>query len=124
MYGRRVVSFLGELDIPDMVAEAADLLLRVEDTSWSMCVGIVNGWLHASLRSVDRELNAGLVARKLAGRRGFGGGHHMLAAAQIPLQPEEIADPQRVSRLVSRLSRRFLLLTGQGDEPGRPLCVG
>ena len=124
MYGRRVVSFLGELDSPDMVAEAADLLLRVEDTSWSLSLGIVNSWLHASLRSVERELNAGLVARKLAGRRGFGGGHHMLAAVQIPLLPEEVADPHRVSRLVSRLSKRFLRLTGQGDEPGRPLCSG
>lgn len=124
IHGRRVVSFLGGLDSPDMVAEAADLLLRVEDTSWSMCLGVVDSWLHVSLRSAERELNAGQVARRLAGGRGFGGGHHMLAAVQIPLQPEEVADPQRVSRLVGRLSRRFLRLTGANGESGEPLCAG
>jgi len=124
VYGRRVVSFLGRLDSPDLVAEAADLLLRVEDVSWSMCLGVVDGWLHASLRSTERELNAGHVARRLAGRRGFGGGHHMLAAIQIPLRPEEASDPQRLARLVGRLTRRLLRLTGADGEPGQPLCAG
>jgi nanoRNase/pAp phosphatase (c-di-AMP/oligoRNAs hydrolase) len=123
VYDVRVVSFLASLDSQDMVAEAADLLLRVEDMTWSLCLGVVGGWLHASVRSTDPEHNAGAVARKLAARRGFGGGHRMLAAAQIPLLPEEIADPARLRRFVERLIQRFLRATGAANSTGQHLCV-
>ena len=122
VYDRRVVSFLARLDAQEMIAETADLLLRVEDVTWSLCLGVVDGWLHGSLRSTDREHNAGAVARKLAGTRGFGGGHHMLAAIQIPLTPEEIAEPVRLNRLVARLTRHFVRATGPPSNGGLPLC--
>ncbi len=121
LYGARVVSYLGRLGNQEMIAEAADLLLRVEGVSWSMCLGEVGGWLHASLRATERELNAGQVAKRLAGRRGFGGGHHTLAAAQIPLAPEVAADDRQLDRHAGRLIARFLRATGNWREVGEPL---
>lgn len=121
LYGPRVVSYLGRLDNQEMIAEAADLLLRVEGVSWSMCLGQVDGWIHVSLRATERDLNAGHVARRLAGRRGFGGGHHTLAAAQIPLEPEDDGDERAVRRQVDRLVKRFLKATGSWREDGEPL---
>jgi nanoRNase/pAp phosphatase (c-di-AMP/oligoRNAs hydrolase) len=121
IYGNRIVSFLGPLDSQEMVAEAADLLLRVEGMRWSMCLGVINGWLHLSLRSSGREYHAGTVARHLAGRRGFGGGHHTLAAAQIPL-PLDVSGSRQVTRMVNGVTKRFLKATGDQSEPGEPLC--
>ncbi len=123
VFDHRVVSFLATLDSQDMIAEVADLLLRVEGASWSMCLGVVDGWLHASLRTTDRDLNAGAVARRAAGRTGFGGGHLMLAAVQIPLAQGEAGDPRRLQRVVARVVRRFLAATGSAAGCGQPLCT-
>ena len=119
LHGHVVVAELGELDSPDMVAETADLLLRVEGVSWSMCIGEVDRCLHISLRSTDREGHAGRVARNLGGRLGFGGGHQSLAAAQIPIDGR---DRTSVTKLVRGLKRRFLRATDAADSSGEPLA--
>jgi len=121
VYGNRIVSYLGHLDSPEMVAEAADLLLRAEEVEWAMCLGVVDGWLHLSLRTSGRDYDAGRVARNLGGRRGFGGGHHALAAAQIPL-PVKSTNDRQIRSLVRGLTKRFLKATGNANEPGEPLC--
>jgi len=121
IYGDRIVSYLGRLHSPEMVAEAADLLLRVEGMRWSMSVGLIDGWIHLSLRTFDRDADAGKIARHLGGRSGFGGGHQSLAAAQIPLPPEVAAGPP-TRRVVRGLVRRFLKMTGDAGDPAEPLC--
>jgi nanoRNase/pAp phosphatase (c-di-AMP/oligoRNAs hydrolase) len=119
IYGDRIVSDLGDLDSPEMVAEAADLLLRAEGIRWTMCLGMIDGWIHLSLRTSHRDGNAGKIARNLGGRRGFGGGHQALAAAQIPTPNGTGKRKQRA--MVRDLTKRFLKATG-GVEPGEPLC--
>lgn len=119
VHGQRIVSDLGPVRSQEIIAETADLLLRVEDVSWVMVLGTLEGWLNLSLRTIDRERHAGKIARNLAGRVGFGGGHQTLAAAQIPLPNG--GDPQRTARLVAALARRFLRATGDA-VPGEPLC--
>jgi nanoRNase/pAp phosphatase (c-di-AMP/oligoRNAs hydrolase) len=121
LYGNRIVSDLGELESPEMVAEAADLLLRADGVDWTMCLGLVDGWLHLSLRSTDRSRHAGHIARNLGGRRGFGGGHRALAAAQIPLPANSMGKRQMKSLIVG-LTKRFLKATGSPTERGKPLC--
>lgn len=119
VYGNRIVSDIGALDSPEMVAETADLLLRADDIDWTMCIGIVDRWIHLSLRTSDRDGNAGKIARNLGGRRGFGGGHHTLAAAQIPIP--EGNGKRKVRAMIKGLTQRFLKATG-GVESGAPLC--
>jgi len=121
IYGDRVVSILGPLESPEMVAEAADMLLRIEDIHWSMCVGVIEGWIHLSLRTMDRDADAGKVARNLGGRRGFGGGHQFLAAAQIPL-PEKVRTDRQKAAFINGLVKRFLKATGNPNDPPEPLC--
>ena len=121
IYGDRVVSILGPLESPEMVAESADLLLRIEDIQWSMCVGIIGGWIHVSLRTLDRDGNAGKVARNLGGRRGFGGGHQFLAAAQIPL-PDKVTTDRQITVFINGIVKRFLKATGNPNDPAEPLC--
>ncbi len=117
VYGDRIVSELGDLDSPDMVAEAADLLLRAEDVRWTMCLGIIDGWIHLSLRTSERDGNAGKIARNLGGRRGFGGGHQALAAAQIPIPNGRTK--REVKTMIKSLTRRFLKATGGARTRGR-----
>ena len=124
VYGDRIVSFLGEIDSPEMVAEIADLLLRAEDVRWTMCLGIVDGWIHLSLRTIEREGDAGRIARNLGGRRGFGGGHNALAAAQIPI-PNGTGNgvtKKKVESMVRGLTKRFLKATGDAGTRGSRLC--
>lgn len=115
-FGNRVVTYLGNTSSQEMIAETADLLLRVEDTSWSLAAGVVGDWLHVSLRTTGNGKPAGQVARNLGGRKGFGGGHATLAAAQIPL-----AGASSPSRVVADVIRRFLRATGDGKAKGVPL---
>ena len=122
IYGTRIASYLGSLESPEMVAEAADLLLRVENVRWSLGIGLIDGWLHVSLRTIEKDADAGKVARNLGGRRGFGGGHQSLAAAQIPL-PEDVTTAKQIQRSVRDIVRRFLKMTGGMDEPGEALCT-
>jgi nanoRNase/pAp phosphatase (c-di-AMP/oligoRNAs hydrolase) len=121
VYGSRVVSDLGRLESPEMVAEAADLLLRCEGIEWAMCLAIIDGWIHLSLRTNERERHAGRIARNLGGRRGYGGGHQALAAAQIPL-PGRNESRRRLQAIVRGLTKRFLKATGNANEPGIPMC--
>jgi nanoRNase/pAp phosphatase (c-di-AMP/oligoRNAs hydrolase) len=123
VHGTRIVSYLSQLANPEIIAEAADLLLRVEDATWSMCLGVSGGVLHISLRGSEREPRAGTIARKLAGRRGQGGGHDMVAAVQIPLADDDLADRRRLDRLIGVVVQRFLRATGTANEPGVPLCA-
>ncbi len=122
LYGNRIVSDLGELDAQEMIAEAADLLLRVEGVSWSLCMGRVDHVLHLSIRTSDRDGHAGRVAHRLAGRRGYGGGHQALAGVQIPVGEAPRNDP-RLARLAVTLVRRFLRATGSTEDPPEPLCT-
>jgi nanoRNase/pAp phosphatase (c-di-AMP/oligoRNAs hydrolase) len=121
VHGNRIVSFLGHLDSQEMVAESADLLLRAEGVDWVMCLAVVEGWLHLSLRTTDRERHAGRIARNLGGRRGFGGGHQALAASQIPLPAKNSSDRQ-TRALVRSITKRFLKATGGASDAGEPLC--
>lgn len=122
VYDNRVVSHLGNLEAPEMVAEVADFFLRAENVDWSMVSGVIDGWLHVSLRTTDGERHAGNIARNLGGRKGFGGGHQALAAAQIPL-PETAQDPVGLQRFVRRLERRFLRATGANGGRGEKLSL-
>lgn len=122
VHGDRIVSYLGQLDSPEMVAETADLLLRAEGIRWTMCIGVIDGWIHLSLRSTDRDRNAGRIARNLGGRRGYGGGHQALAAAQIPIASGNGQTRKRTEAMVRGLTKRFLKATGGDGEKGTRLC--
>jgi nanoRNase/pAp phosphatase (c-di-AMP/oligoRNAs hydrolase) len=121
IHGHSIVASVSPLDTPEMLAEAADLLLRVAGVSWVLCYGVIDDWLYVSLRTSDREPAAGTIARRLAGKRGYGGGHQALAGAQIPLPPSHRAEPGR-SRFIRGIIRRFLKATGSAGEPAEPLC--
>ncbi|MGH7362163.1 MAG: DHH family phosphoesterase [Candidatus Methylomirabilales bacterium] len=110
-----VVSRLGELEYPDMVAEMADLLLRLEGAQWAICLGTYGEDLFVSLRTSEGDANAGAFIRKAVGRIGAAGGHGMMAGGRIPLKDQGV---KAVAKFEERLIRRFLRALKVPPGPG------
>jgi nanoRNase/pAp phosphatase (c-di-AMP/oligoRNAs hydrolase) len=119
VHGDAVSTYLGEIEHPDIVAEVADLLFRLEGMRWAIVTGVHGHVLYASLRALDMEGNdAGAVARKVAESRGSGGGHEALAAAQIPVPAGRTSAEAHAEVLA-----RFLAVVGGKRPATRPLTT-
>lgn len=86
VYGRLVITHLGELPYPDMVAEIADLLLKVDQANWSVCTGYHDDLFYVSVRTNDPDGDAGVFIRAVVPQPGAAGGHNTMAAGRIPLE--------------------------------------
>ncbi|HYX90107.1 MAG TPA: DHH family phosphoesterase [Myxococcaceae bacterium] len=86
VYGTAIVTDLGEVYSPDMVAEVAERLMFLEGMKWSLSYGSHRSQLYFSLRTKDRRMNAGRLIREVCeNRSGSSGGHGSMAGARIPL---------------------------------------
>jgi len=85
IYDGVVVSYIGLLPYPDLVAEVADLLSRLQHTRWVMCIGEYRDTLIISVRCWQRAGNAAQLIRTVVGAQGVAGGHGSMAAGHISL---------------------------------------
>ena len=115
--GPAIITELGDIDNPDMIAEVADLLLREDETTWTMCTGYWNDKLLISLRTSEENNLAGKVIKHLVGRKGTGGGHQTYAGGQIPLTQGTKAEREEIEK---GIEERFLEAIG-ADGPGTRL---
>jgi nanoRNase/pAp phosphatase (c-di-AMP/oligoRNAs hydrolase) len=116
VYDDVVVSNMGPISRPDMAAEMADLLLRLEGTRWVVCMGVYQDELILAVRSRNRRGGAGQLARDIAGGQGTAGGHGTMAGAQIPLRGKQAE--QMARQLVQRALE---VLKVAPETVGRPL---
>ncbi len=115
LYRDVAVSYLGKILSEAIIPELADLLLRIEGVSWSMCMGEHKNLMLVSVRTTSRLKKAGAVTRRLIGKTGSAGGHRGMAGAQVPLAGLTAAEKQDLPR---RLINRFLgLLDRDGCSP-------
>jgi len=112
---RAIVAYLGEVPTPDMVAEMADVLLRLENITWVLCLAACGDTLYLSLRSTEMRPNAGQVAQHLVRDLGMAGGHGLVAGGQIPLRGRDRAE------LASEITRRLLEALDLQSVPGEKL---
>ena len=120
VYGDAVLTDLGEVYSPDMVAEVAERLMSLEGMRWSLAWGSYRSQLFFSLRTRDRRMNAGRLMRETcAGHGGSAGGHGSMAGARLPLWGT------RAQRAAFRRERvkGFLEAFGQGDMRPEPLLL-
>jgi nanoRNase/pAp phosphatase (c-di-AMP/oligoRNAs hydrolase) len=96
---------LDELPYPDFVAEMADFLLRIQKTSWSICLGTHENILYVSVRSSRPRAEAGRLIKRIVPRGGTAGGHGQSAGAQIKMDK---SDPVKVEAVRESVIRRFL----------------
>ncbi len=108
LYGRCVISDLGEVNNPDMIAEMADLLLRSENADWALCYAQFKDMLLLSMRTNQSDGDAGAVMRKIAGKSGTGGGHNMFAGGQIPIANLNKAKIRNIKTSIRRRCLRAL----------------
>ncbi len=75
---------LGKVSQPDIVSQIADMLLKKERITWSVCIGRFEDKLIISVRTQNKKAQAGrLLKRVLAVHKGSAGGHGMIAGGQI-----------------------------------------
>jgi nanoRNase/pAp phosphatase (c-di-AMP/oligoRNAs hydrolase) len=113
--GRVVVSVLGEVQYPDMVAEVADFLLRLEQVDWAAALGIFGSCLHCSIRTTEREINAGDLLQRVLGSKSAGG-HDMIAGGRIHIGDDPALRERAVAAVRDRLLRA-LAVDPTGGEP-------
>lgn len=107
-----VVCDLGEVYVPDLVAETADWLLLAEGIKWSIVVGQHKDDVYCSLRVSDRRFSAGRLVREvIAGwEGGSAGGHGSMAGARIAVPPS-LTKKER-AQLRQKLLRQLMKATG------------
>jgi nanoRNase/pAp phosphatase (c-di-AMP/oligoRNAs hydrolase) len=116
--GRLVVSHLGTVEQPDIVPEVADLLVRLEGKTWSLCTGRFGDRVYLSLRTTNPRADAGGIMRRLVGRKGKGGGHGMTAGGWVPITVGYAQDP---GSLQQQLGRRLATALHQNPDKLAPV---
>jgi nanoRNase/pAp phosphatase (c-di-AMP/oligoRNAs hydrolase) len=96
-----ILSHLGAIDQPDIVPELADLLLRLEGKTWSLCTGFFGDRMYLSIRTTNPRADAGGLMRRLIGRRGKGGGHGRTAGGWIDAARLAAADRTRLQSAIA-----------------------
>src|SRR5438046_7934141 len=116
LYDKVVISMLGEVRFPDMVAELADFLLRLDQVEWAAAIGTFGTCLHVSIRTTDRDVNAGDLLQRVLGSRSAGG-HDMIAGGRLAVGE----DPAAHERAAAMVRDRLLSALGVDAACGQPL---
>jgi nanoRNase/pAp phosphatase (c-di-AMP/oligoRNAs hydrolase) len=124
MAGDVIACHLGSLYTAEAAAEMADVLISVEGVEWAICTGASETNLVLSVRTRDRDAEAGEILRGVVGESWRAGGHGMMAGGSVPLQkgqnPAELHE-ELVARFMRALGRdpraEFTPLMAQ---PGAP----
>lgn len=117
IYDNVVVSVLPEVQYPDMVAEVADFLLRLDEVEWACAIGRYKDYLHVSLRTTEREVNAGDVLQQVLGSR-WAGGHDMIAGGRTRIVG---SGPEAIAHAAEQVRTRLLAALAIKGSAARPL---
>jgi nanoRNase/pAp phosphatase (c-di-AMP/oligoRNAs hydrolase) len=102
--GNTVISFINNCRNADMIAEVADLLMRLQEIRAALCYGVFQDAVYLSARGVDARNNMAARMKRAVAGLGTGGGHHVMAGGKIPLgnNPEK-----RLEEIHQRVLRFF-----------------
>jgi nanoRNase/pAp phosphatase (c-di-AMP/oligoRNAs hydrolase) len=111
LYDTVVVSMLGDVQYPDMVAEVADFLLRLDQVTWAAAIGTFESSLHVSVRTTDRDVNAGELLQRVLGSKSAGG-HDQIAGGRV------IVGDDPATRMAGAVTVRDRFLGALGVDAG------
>jgi nanoRNase/pAp phosphatase (c-di-AMP/oligoRNAs hydrolase) len=83
LFDKALVANLREIVFPEIVAEMADFLLRLENIETVLCLGHYSSQMILSIRTVRHDLNAGEIIKRIVAGLGKAGGHGMMAGGKI-----------------------------------------
>jgi nanoRNase/pAp phosphatase (c-di-AMP/oligoRNAs hydrolase) len=112
IYGRLLVVNLQAVCFPEVVAEMADYMIRLEGIETVLGMGHYNDGMILSIRTTSHLLNAGDIIRRLVAGRGAAGGHGMMAGGILYNVP---GDPAAVQEAEAFLTRGLLIELAIGD---------
>jgi nanoRNase/pAp phosphatase (c-di-AMP/oligoRNAs hydrolase) len=115
-YGRLLVVNLMAICFPEVVAEIADFLVRLEGVETVLCLGHYNEEVILSIRTTNCTLNAGEVIRRVVDGRGKAGGHGMTAGGKLERVPFDPAGLREIEEYLTRGLLAELSIEGQGPE--------
>jgi nanoRNase/pAp phosphatase (c-di-AMP/oligoRNAs hydrolase) len=113
VYTQSVVADLGEMHRPDLPAELADLLIRLDEAQAVLCLGVYDQTLNLSIRTKPLGEEAGILVQQVIVPPGTAGGHGTMAGGQVPLSGQD------VKALVDEITRRFLNVMGETGKGER-----
>lgn len=116
IYDKVIISVLREVRYPDMVAEVADFLLRLDETEWSAAIAYYQGALYVSLRTSQREANAGEVLQHVLGSD-HAGGHDMIAGGRVEVGNGAVS----WEKAAVEIKERLLKYLGLSDSNAKSL---
>ncbi|QEM70027.1 phosphoesterase [Geobacter sp. FeAm09] len=112
IYGKLLVVNLMAICFPEMVAEVADYLIRLEGAETVLSMGHYNDGVILSLRTTDSLLNAGETIKRLVAGRGTAGGHGTMAGGKLDRVP---FDPALLAETEAFLTQGLLRELSLGD---------
>jgi len=115
VYDKSVVANLGMMHRPDLAAEMADLLIRLDTARAALCLGIHEQTLYLSIRTGPLGEDAGLLVQQVIVSPGKAGGHGTMAGGQVSLAGQEAGN------LAEAIVQRFLRVMGETGK-GESLC--
>jgi len=115
--GRLVLTDLKRVRHPDLVAEIADFLLRLEEVDWSCCLARYGDQMVLSLRTSDPHAHAGSIIRQVVRDMGAAGGHGMIAGGRVELGSKSY------SEIADTVSQRLLDALEIDASSGEPLVL-
>ena len=118
MFRNLICVHIGDIPIPEIVAETADLMLRHRRTGWVFCTGRYKGSLILSMRSSSTKAKAGKLIKRLVPIRDNAGGHDQFAGGIIHLPTKQ---EEAIQLLEENLSEEFARLMGYDQPQWRPL---
>ncbi|HUU27073.1 MAG TPA: DHH family phosphoesterase [archaeon] len=107
-YKNIVVIRLGAVESTDMIHQMADLFLRFERRSWSLCIGWNADYIQLSLRSSIARAKCGSMTQKLVRGKGSAGGHDMVAGGQIVCKGKSEEEKIKIEELIINRFLRIL----------------
>jgi len=107
-YDKLLIVNLMAISFPEVVAEIADFLVRLEGIETALCMGHYNDVVILSLRTTNCFHNAGEILKKIVDGRGTAGGHGMMAGGKLSNVPSSHAALKEIeSFLTERLLREL-----------------
>ncbi len=117
LYGNVSVTMLEKMPYPDVPAELADLLLRVDEVEWALVGGVHRRQLYLSIRTSTERAHAARLLGQIVGELGRTGGHSTMAGGRIDLRGKK-KTAEAIQRLLVSRAREIL---GVGGKRGRQL---
>lgn len=117
VYGKSIVTHIGQTSNPDMIGEVADLFLREDNTNRTMCTGFFQGKLLISIRTTQEKNRADKTVKFIVARKGTGGGHLTYAGGQVPLKKDSESQRRKLKQFIENKFLQALGISGKRCTP-------